>query len=354
MEAHRRRWWCGVIVATLGTWPVRAEIISFTASATATIRELGGVSVAEDTKSAAFPDTGVSLPLQVVARLTADEPGAAGAVAAQFADPLTAGGANPEEFAISVTLNSLLADVYYTGTASSAEVRTIRLRPGDVGPAPAGTRVTVAGRLYLDGALAVFAVPEVDDLTGAEVVLRVTVKQEADGAEPKKVLEGELRLTGRSEPPLSVATAGDFPTRGVFDVNLAALDPELGLFRVLVFPQLRMDYTYEAVVDEPLTLRATVEVEATNAPGGVGVAALLGTPFETLPEVIAKTRNEAAAKRMATAIAGERAAPSGEPLAAAGRLAQPVFPLCGALGVETVLGLCGIAALRGGRRAVIK
>lgn len=352
MDARRRCWWCGMVVAVGTVWSASGEIISFTGSATATIRELGPASGAEQTQSAEFPNDGVSLPLQVVARLTAEEQAAAGAVAAQFADPRTAAGANPEEFAFSLTLNSLSSEVYYTGHARSEETRTIRLRPGEVRLAPAGTRVTVSGRLFLDGALAVFAVPEASDLSGVEVLLRVTVMREPASGEPQTVLEGELRLTGGTGRQIAVQATGAFPTRGVFDVNLAALDPELGLFRVLVFPQLRIDYTYEATVDEPLVLRAAVEVEATNAPGGVGVAALLGTPLDTLPEVIAQTRGETAAQRMATAIQNERAVPTGTPLEPAGRLVPPLFPACGALGLEAVLGLCGLMALRGGRRVI--
>jgi|GEM_PF-1295058 len=317
------------------------EIVSVAGSVNATIRALDASGVSEEkTDGSALPDSNQGFPLQAVARLVAAERAAAGAVAAQLADPRTSSGLSPEEFAFSLTLNSLSSTVYYSAEATANEVRQVRLLFGDVGLLPPGARVTLRGRLYLDGALALFAVPAARDLSGAELKLHVSITQRLEDEQPQTVLEGELHIAGGPDQTVTVTTSGDFPTRGVFDADLAALDEELGVLRVLSFPDLMLEYPYAAVIGGMVELRARLEVRAANLPGGVGVAAILGTPLDTLPEIIALTRDERAAKQMATAIERQRTDPGGDSLESPDRIHPTGMPLCGALGIEGLLGLC--------------
>jgi hypothetical protein len=322
----------------------RGEIVSIHGSASAAIQEhKSGADTRSGQASDAYPDPTATLPLQVVARLADVENEAAGSVAAQFADPTTAQGPNPEEFAINLTLNSLSPEIYYAGQASTEEVRDILLRPADVGLAATGQTVQLRGRLFLDGILAVFAVADAQNLTGVTIAMRVIVAKEVEGAEPVQVFAGTLTIAGGTGQQVNATVEGDFPTSGILDADLAAIDPELGVFRAFVLPNLILDYTYAATVGQPFSLRATVEIDAANQPNGTGLVAILGTPLETLQEVITLTRNAATAQTMTTALEKERQSPTGVPA-----FPEPSNPLprCGLFGFEGVLALFGLVALR--------
>jgi hypothetical protein len=326
--------------------PARAEIISVSGSASAAIQSLtASGQTGSDQATKTYPGTDTTLPLQVIARQADVDNGAAGSVAAQFADPQTATGPNPQEFAINLTLNSLSPEIYYKAQARTEELRGIVIHPEEVGVA-AGQTVKLRGRLFLDGVLAVFAITDVQDLTGIAITLRVTIVQQIEGQDDQQVFGGSLDLSGAANRQVIATSEGDLPTSGIVDTDLASLDPELGMFRVFVLPNLILEYPYSATVGQQFALRATVEVEATNQPSGVGVAAILGTPIETLQEVINATRGAAAAKTMATALENERAAPTGEPTFPE---PAPAFPACGLFGLETLLGALGLVALRAAR-----
>jgi len=342
------RWILGVIPLLAATWlavPARSEIVSISGSASAAIQSHDATGqTGSDQSTQTFPSGDATLPLQVIARLADTENGAAGSAAAQFADPQTAQGPNPEEFAINLALNSLAPDIFYTAQASTEELRGVLLRPADVGLAAVGQTVELSGRLFIDGVLAVFAVEDVTDLTGVTIDMRVTIVKEVGGAEPQPVFAGTLSVAGGKNRAVTATVEGGFPTSGIVDSDLTSLDPELGVFRVFVLPNLILDYPYDAAVGEPFSLRATVEIEAANRPDGVGVAAILGTPVATLQEVIDATRGAAAAKTMMTALQDERAAPTGAPTFPTPT--PPPFPTCGLFGLEGLLGLLGLLGMR--------
>jgi hypothetical protein len=343
----RRRPILAVIPLLAAMWlnaTTRAEIISISGSASAEIQSHDAAGqTGSDQASKAYPDPDATLPLQIVARLGSEAEEAAGAVAAQFADPQTASGPNPEEFAIDLTLNSLSQTIFYTAQASTAELRNIVVRPTEVN-ARNGQTVRLSGRLFIDGIFAVFATTDVTDLSDVTITMRVTIAKEVDGTEPKQVFTGTLDIAGGADRAVTATVEGGFPTRGILDTDLASLDPELGVFRVFVLPNLVLDYPYEATIGQPFALRATIEIEAANRPAGVGLAAILGTPIETIQEVINATRDAAAAETMMKAIRDERAEPKGTPT-----FPEPTpapAPLCGLFGLESLLGVLGLVALR--------
>ena len=302
-----------------------------------------------DQASKTFPGTGVTLPLQVVARLADLDEESAGSVAAQFADPNTVPGPNPEEFAFNLALDSLSPNISYTAQASTEEVRGVQFSASEAGAAD-GVLVQFRGRVFIDGALAIFAAQNATDLTGAQVTFRVTIVQQTEGAADQEVFAGSISVTGGPNRQISHAADGAFPTSAIVDTDLGILDPQLGVFHVFSLPNLIIEYPFAARVGQPFTLRAKIEAEAANRPDGVGVAAVLGTPLSSLQEVIQLTQGQATAQKMTAALQQERAAPTGKPTFPTANVLATLFPGCGLFGIESVLGVCGLIALRGAVR----
>ena len=345
-----------LLIVTLGivtAWLVpsaSATITNFTASATATLTEYHlGVAGQQATEAADYTDPNDPLPLQTVARLVSPEEDAAGMVAAQFSDPRTALGADPDEFAINIALSSISDEYAYAATGAAEEVRTVVFSAAELGR-PTGQTVGLLGRLYLDGALAVFAGTDASDLTGTSVTLHVTVVKQVEGHADQTVYTSQLALTGGPDNAVAISSAGNFPVSGVFTTELASVDPELSVFRVVVFPELAIDYAYDAVVGQTFTLRAKVGVEAVNIPGQVGASALIGTPLNALDDVLPLTLGEVRATKIIDAMKQERQQPTGEPAFTAEddltTLLSALFPACGLLGFETVLGVIALAGWR--------
>jgi hypothetical protein len=194
----------------------------------------------------------------------------------------------------------------------------------------------------------VFADLDSADLTGVSVQLRFAVTKEVPGQDPQQVFLGTMELTGGADRNVAATHEGGFPTAGIFTTDLSSVDSQLGVFRVFVFPNLAIDYPYDVVVGEPFALRATVSVAAQNMPGGIGVAAVIGTPFDSLNQVITLTQGTQTAAKLVNAMKQERAQPTGQ---AAFETATPLPSFlrllsCGALGFESVVGGLALMGLR--------
>jgi hypothetical protein len=341
----------GACLCVLWVASVEADIISISGSATAIVQEFRQGEAARTAEaSQVYPDTSTQLPLQVVARLRADQPEtAAAAVAAQFAGPRDLNQPNPQEFAIDLALLSVSKSICYASQASTQEIRGIELRAADFPGHFAGQTVPLIGRLYVDAVLAVFSPAAGKDLTGARVFLRVTVVKQESGRADETVFSGRVGLEGGPGATVQQVAEGDFPTGTLIRSNLAAYLEEFARFEVLILPRLTISYDYQAVLGQPFTLRATVEVEAANAEDEVGVAALIGTPLDSIREVIAAAQGEAVAAKTVTALENERASPTGVP-AFPPPPARQTLPFCGLFGFEALLGLSALAGLRMGRR----
>ncbi len=312
----------GVLVSTLCLPAAMAEVVDFRGSASVRIDEFrDGTQTGVVETSDRFPETDPTLPVQVVGLLlppldpndpdAGEDELAAAAAAAQFDDPTELDQPNPEEFAINLTLNSVSPVIAYRGQASAEEVRTVRFAPDELGPGtPAGTMVPLTGRLFVDGALAMLAVEGGRDLTGASVKLGVQVLQSGGGG-TATVFNGSLELRGTANGATEVTATGGFPIESIVLSDLSLLDPDFGIFRVLVIPNIMIDYDYEAIVDEDIVLTATVSVDAMNLPGSTGVAAVIGTPTDTLDQVIGATAGAATGVKIREAVQSERAAPTG-------------------------------------------
>lgn len=336
-----------VVLAGL-TPSVRAEITAIAGFTQAEVTEYrSGAEGDTDRATESFPGTAAALPLQVVARLASVLTGeeAAAAVAAQFADPTELSQANPEEFAINLALNSISPNIRYEAQAISRETRDVLFSAGELGLfSSTGDTEELIGRLFLDGAMTIMAVDPDADLTGAFVRLRVTVVRSVAGEADQTVFTGTLELSGATGGNATVVAEGSFPTDDLVLTDLSLISDDFAAFAVLIIPSITIEYTYTAIVGQPLTLQATVEVEAANVADETGVAAIIGAPTDTLAEVIGLTQGELVAGKTLTALENERESPSGAP---AFPQAQPtLLPLCGIMGFESLLGVVGLIGLK--------
>ena len=215
------------------------------------------------------PGTGDTLPLQVIARLADTENGAAGSAAAQFADPQTAEGPEPggirhQSRAEQPRPGHLL---HRAGQHRGAARRAAAA--GGRWPRRRGTdRASCSGRLFIDGVLAVFAVQDVTDLTGVTIDMHVTIVKEVQGqAEPSRFSRARSvdRPAGTNRA-VDFAVEGGFPTSGIWTPTLPPWTRELGVFHVVILPNLIVDYPFAARVGQPFALRAKIAVEATTGP----------------------------------------------------------------------------------------
>lgn len=343
------RFACALGAAAAVAGGASATILSFTGSASVTIRELVDGSLNQTASDAGdFPTN--DLPVQVVTRVTSTDlsnPSAA-AAAAQFADPSELSTANPQEFAINLTLNSVTPKVRYESTAVTSETRRVVFRAGELGRfSTDGQTRRVTSRLFLDGALAIISVIPGRDLTGANVTLKANITRRVDGAADETLFDGAVTLAGAENNGTKTLADGAFPTGRLILTDLSLFSANFQAFRVLIIPNVRIDYQYDVIVGQEFDLIATVTVDASNVPDNVGVAAVIGTPVQTLTEVLTATRGAATAKEVVDGIESERANPTGEP---AFESAAPTTlgGVCGVLGFESLLGmaLIGGAALR--------
>ncbi|MDX2200878.1 MAG: hypothetical protein SF069_18130 [Phycisphaerae bacterium] len=286
------------------------EVTAIRGTVDAIVQEIIGLSAgAREEVSDAFPETSADLPIVAIAELDSNDENAAAIAAAQFQDPTLSAIQNPEEFAISMALFSESEGRSYQGRATGSEIRTVVFRPEEFFGTEAGDQVDVRGRIFIDGALAIFSQEDLTDLSDANVRLRVRVEQ--SGSLGGTVFDGSIDLVGAQDGQAGATRSGDLPDRAITIVDLGELNPDFGHLWVVVILPTQVDYDYSAIIGEEFTLTATFEVEAQNAPEGVGCAAIIGTPFETLTQVIDLTQSEAAANRLTTSIRNERDRPSG-------------------------------------------
>lgn len=346
-------------IAMLMPAAARAEIISFSGSSSVEIIELvDGVTGQTDSDTLDFPGSTTTLPAQVGASVESsdlvDHPSAA-AAAAQFADPTTVPGNNPQEFAINMTLNSVSKSIRYRGVGVTRETRQIRFAPGELGPSSVdGAAHSLTGRVTIDGALTIISALSGTDLTQARVRLRVTVLQR-DVAGERELFRGSIALAGEGTGVRPEGN-GRFPLGRLILSDLSRLRSEFAAFHVLILPNVPIDFTYDVIVGQTSELEVTVQVDARTAADNVGVSAVIGTPSDTLSSVFSTSRSRESATAIVNAILAERADPSGVPAfpdaAPADDPAIPLFALCGPLGVESAVGLLllGGAARFGVRR----
>jgi len=352
-----RRMTAAVLLGMAAVWlaaPGVAEITSIAGAVGIEVTEYyDGVSRDVERVSDSYPDTATVLPIQVAAFLFNSEASggvlgeeAGASVGAQFADPRTVTSPNPEEFAINLALHSISEQISYQAQATASETRGVRYSAAELGLLLAHNQAaTVTGRLFLDGAFTIFAASAETDLSDSYVRLRLTVVKRVAERDDETVFTGELELNVAADGAAAVSAAGAFPTNHLVLTDLSLTSVHFDVFHVLVLPNLTIDYTFRTVPNEDFTLEATLEVSTANVPGGAGAAAVLGTPTDSLTQVIDLTLDRRSSSDFVSKLNSERANPTGKAAFTEHDL-SPLLPACGLLGFEMLVGMAALVGMK--------
>lgn len=280
-----------------------------------------------------------------------------GQAVVELADPTRLDQPNPEELALEVACFSTAETVSYVVTGLARETRTILFTDSTATPAAPeidfALRSTreVESRVFLSGAVVIWSVGQRPDLSGMSAELYVSVSGGPDGA---PFFETSLAFVGGLAdvaPPASIGPIRferlglDELINGGIDARsaeiLRAVSQE-GLLLLFMIPSQEHAYTYVVNANEPLTLTAEFETRVRNVPGGTGVAATLGRPFNELAEFISRSLpgvDGSAVERSVNQAMARRA--SGRSSRDARREHAPAVAMCGTLGIVslTVIGL---------------
>lgn len=286
---------------------VNAAIIGFDARASTTVQELldgQAASVSSDLQE--WDGIADVLPLQAFASVITSElagpGGARGQAVSDFDDPQRLDQPNPEEFGLEVAGFANVASVGYTVLSEGVERRIVLFTsPGANPEVPAeiefdadGT-LLVSSRVYVSGAVLVWALDENADLTGISAELGITVTQDAattpvfsSGLELQGGAGGTL--TSELNTPLVYELGGlellvNESDEEAVEQVAAGLETVGTVAVVLISPQ-EHTYSYPVTADRQTLLTAEFALRVRNVPGGTGVAAVLGRPFDTLADFI--------------------------------------------------------------------
>lgn len=340
-----------VVLGGVSGIAARAEVLEIRGAVATSVAVFEGEAAGDsELASDSYPDTSDALPLQVFARLIDPSGLGAGGSAAQFADPTELDQTNPEEFAVNLALVSESGSQRYTGSAVTTESRRIRFSASEVGSRGEGDVVSLTGLFFLDGALALFSTQSEPDLSGNVVTLRVLIELVDAEGERSSVYVGQLSVSGDEAGELSVSVGGDMPTETLIRTDLSSVVSAFPTFEVILVPSLVLDYAYEVEVGREYTLEASVRVEAETRGGEVGVAGIVGTPVDSLENVIAAVEGDDVAAKVVGALLDERAYPTGTRVVPAERLAPVSLPGCGMLGFESLLLPLSLVGAMGGAR----
>ena len=341
--------WTGlVVVALVAGSPSQAAVIGVSATASTVVQELIDSDPASVTSESDEADLlAGTFPASARGELVSvDLSGvlvSQGFGLARLDDPTLLPQGNPEEFRLEAACYSNADNVAYIVETTATEERDV-LFTADADPDVVfnddGTQ-TIESSLFLSGAVFVWSTEPSADLTGLEGELAVSI---IDG-NGNTLLAGSISLvtSGIAEPsftttgPISVTVMSldDLAAFGELDDDtLTALEQidATGSLLLLAIEDQAHTYRYDVVADTAITLTAQMSLRLRTPPGGVGVAATLGGPFENLAGFVADgiaNVNGTGVERAINAAAGLTA-----PLA----LPAPRSPLmCGLFGFEAML-----------------
>jgi len=275
---------------------------------------------------------------------------------ARLDDPTLRQQANPEEFRLEAACYSNADNVGYIVESTAIQQRQI-LFTAETDPEVVfngNAARTIESTVFLSGAVMVWVTTPSADLSGLEGEVAVSVM---DGDE-NTLFEGSISLvtSGATEPaftttgPISVTVMSldDVAAADqVDDETLTALKQidAAGSLLLLAVREQAHTYRYDVVTDTAMTLTARMSLHLRTPPGGVGLAATLGGPFEDLADFVAdgiSDVNGTGVERAINAAAGLTAPPASP---------TPASPrLCGVFGFEAMLFLAAPVAIVRARR----
>jgi len=336
---------------------VRGEIVSTSATVSAIAQErIGGEPASVTSTSDELAPDGSNLPFGATAELSSTDLGGAliaqGAAFSEFMDPARLDQPNPEEFAIEAACNSNGSDVSYFVGSVAIETRRIRFGAGEVDFSTGGSR-EVSSTIFLSGALLVWVQAGAGELDGLSGEVDITVTRDGD----ESLFSSTVELSSDGAGGVATTTNGPVTVRAVSVAELGAFGLDAasvetlqavesgGTLTVLILPEQQHDYTHTVEEDREYVLSATFLASLTNAPGGTGIAAVIGRPFaniaafveEGLPGTNGSSLQSSINKAIATQSAGDGGSGTGSGF------------LCGAFGLEA-LAMLGSMGLIAGRR----
>ncbi len=356
----------GVVVVACCTWAtsVRAAIIDIEATVSTTVQELidgSPGSVSSDDNQ--YSGDSTSLPIQALGDLmSTDLEGmlvSMGQSFSEFSDPTRLDQPNPEEFALEVAAYSNTESIAYSATSSATESRTVvfttpgsAVAPPEIDFGILNTQ-TVESRVFLSGAILLWSTTLEASLEEIQADFDVAVTRDDTAA---LLFQTSISVTGLAGGDVEVVPDGsiqferltldELAAEGVDDDTLAILQhvEQNGTLVILAIPSQEHPYSYRVRADEPLILTAQLNAHIRSGPGGTGVAAAFGAPFENLADFIEEGLpgvNGLAVERSINAATAAREiglVTDDDPL-----VQPPAARLCGVLGIEwaglTLVGL---------------
>ena len=313
----------GAIVRTI-TAEIRGSVQAF----------VNGESESSDEAIENVGDTGVQPPVDVRASLENLDDAQAVAIA-EFRDPTQTGPQrNPGEISIEADCFSSNADTSYELTSSAVERRVVSFSSEELDDTG-----TVRSAVFASGAIFVWSLEDGQDLTGLSGEVSFVVRRfdvDADGApvgEATVLVEETVSLVGGPNGSVTrqnsnglFVFAGDLAilpdddasvdVEGLPDINLESL----AVAQVAIILEQDVNYSYDTVAGEDFMLEAEFTTNVSNVPGGTGVVAVFGRPFDEASDIIA------------LGIPEDSATSAGQPSG----LESLVGNLCGLLGLETL------------------
>ncbi|MEK7731471.1 MAG: hypothetical protein AAB363_06395 [Planctomycetota bacterium] len=315
-----------MLLVVAASAPALGAIVRTQARVETTVQELiDGAPGSVNADDGEFTADGVDLPLSVSVTLTSTDLDGAlvslGQGFSEFADPARLDLPNPQEFALEVACYSNAESISYSVTSIASEARTVLFTRRGSSAAPpeisfvGGSTRQVESRVFLSGAVVLWSTNAETNLDELRLELAVTITRDDDVT---PLFETTLTVDGDDINPsatgpirFELVDLSELETLGLDEATLTVLQQveAVDTLLVVVIPPQEHAYRYVVSADEELTLNAGLEVRVRNAPGGTGVAAVLGRPFQDLAdfierglpgvdgEVVQRSLNDATANR---------------------------------------------------------
>ena len=329
-----------------------AEVVDIRAYLETTVTEMVmGEPASTDTSVESFPETSLTLPIEVFAGLgdftgELDVPHG-GRGLASFEDPTLSVTPNPAEFGVEADCYSLEEGVAYEVVSEAAEVRDVFFGVGELGGADDSEQQWVGSTVFVSGAVVVWSDDPERDLSGLIAEFDFTVVQETGTNGEEMVFEASLAVEGLPQGEVSLDyTSVLSAVLGRPELLLSVGGPatsgivgqleDIGSVHLVIVPAQEIDYAYLVTPGEEFKLRANVRCRSVNLPEGTGVAVVFGRPFSELAGVIDPVMAKPSGAAVQAAV--NRAILETGPSTERGLMRSP---LCGAFGLLGVGTLCG-------------
>ncbi len=336
-----------------------AEVVDVQATCETKVTELIlGEQASSDISTESFPEPTPTLPLHALAGLgiytteqVAISAGSSGGRGiSDYYDPTLSGTSNPAEFGLEADSFSYDSSVAYEILSTVAEYRDLNMSAADLNVNSNGQEKSVKSSVFVSGAILIWGNQAGLDLSGLGVefdftIVHQTVDITSTGTQAgpeTTVFDAHVTVEGTSGGQISthhpdsievtVGTPALLMSSGEIEAAIAVAELEsLGLAHLIILPQQRIEYEYTAVAGKDFRLSAYAYCKSVNLPGGTGVAAVFGRPFESLADLIKNEPKISSGERIQAVvnktIEKTKATPD-EPTSSA--------PICGLLGLETV------------------